>query len=283
MISQDDGNTLRAQLGAGVTGTLRTDANFRAGADDQNRVLMYAPNPVEPGSSVSHWSTAATPNLLMEPFISPDLTDEVDATLDVFRDIGWPIPAVPVASVTHMSAQREGTAVTVQWSGPALERGGVEFHVYRSVDGGPRAQLTNTALGRANDYEFVDSDAPESALEYWLQVNWPGGAEDWAGPLAVQAAAGASLFQLAAPSPNPFREAGRTAILAARRGTGGRQRTRPARTTRPHPDRGRHGRRQPPDALDGRSDTGSPVASGVYFAQVEFGQRRQVQKITVAR
>lgn len=52
---------------------------------------MYAPNPVQSGSPISHWDTSATPNLLMEPFISSDLTPSLglDLTPYLFEDIGW--------------------------------------------------------------------------------------------------------------------------------------------------------------------------------------------------
>ena len=51
---------------------------------------MYAPNPVQPGSSVSHWSTGATsPDLLMEPNLSAGIFKEVDLTYSVLKDIGW--------------------------------------------------------------------------------------------------------------------------------------------------------------------------------------------------
>ncbi len=50
---------------------------------------MYSPNPYESGSSVSHWDTSASPNLLMEPNVSNDLGSTVDATLAAFQDIGW--------------------------------------------------------------------------------------------------------------------------------------------------------------------------------------------------
>ena len=64
-----------------------------AGADSSNRVLMYAPNPFEGGSSVSHYDRSASPNLLMEPNISSNLTHNVappsDLTLPLLRDMGW--------------------------------------------------------------------------------------------------------------------------------------------------------------------------------------------------
>jgi len=58
-------------------------------------MLMYAPSPYASGSSVSHWDTSASPNLLMEPSINADLDHTLDATLELFRDIGWFVP-VPV-------------------------------------------------------------------------------------------------------------------------------------------------------------------------------------------
>ncbi len=64
-----------------------------AGADALGRVKMYAPNPFQGGSSVSHFDTTATPNLLMEPSINGNLTQTVvppiDLTFPLFQDIGW--------------------------------------------------------------------------------------------------------------------------------------------------------------------------------------------------
>ncbi|HKF42879.1 MAG TPA: PA domain-containing protein [Thermoanaerobaculia bacterium] len=88
-ITQADGAKIRSNLASGVTATLRTDQSVLAGADSQNRALLYATNPVQDGSSISHWDTIAFPNLLMEPNISPDLTHSVDLTLPFMRDIGW--------------------------------------------------------------------------------------------------------------------------------------------------------------------------------------------------
>ena len=65
----------------------------RAGADPLGRVLLYTPNPVISGSSVSHWDTSASPNQLMEPSVNSDLSHSVmppqDLTLPFMKDIGW--------------------------------------------------------------------------------------------------------------------------------------------------------------------------------------------------
>jgi len=52
-------------------------------------VLVYAPNPVEGGSSISHWDVTAEPSLLMEPFITAGLSSGVDLTRYAFEDLGW--------------------------------------------------------------------------------------------------------------------------------------------------------------------------------------------------
>ena len=88
-ITQADGAKLRANLGSGVTATIKSDPTILAGADSQNRTLLFATNPVQDGSSISHWDTIAFPNLLMEPNINSDLTHGVDLTLPFMRDIGW--------------------------------------------------------------------------------------------------------------------------------------------------------------------------------------------------
>ena len=87
-ITQTDATAIKGQLGVGVLATMGTDPTHLAGADDVGRVRVYAPNPLESGSSVSHFDTAAEPNLLMEPFINSSLTN-VDLTQFAFVDIGW--------------------------------------------------------------------------------------------------------------------------------------------------------------------------------------------------
>jgi hypothetical protein len=76
-----------------VSGTLNLDTSRRAGADLAGRPLLYTPNPLVGGSSVSHWDVSAFPNLLMEPSINADLTTLLvppkDLTVPLFKDLGW--------------------------------------------------------------------------------------------------------------------------------------------------------------------------------------------------
>ena len=96
-ITQTDATAIKGQLGVGVTATIGLDPVLLAGADSQNRPRLYAPNPLESGSSVSHFDTSLQPNVLMEPFINGDLTSSVDLTQYAFADMGWYATATAVA------------------------------------------------------------------------------------------------------------------------------------------------------------------------------------------
>jgi hypothetical protein len=98
-ITLDAGIALKAALSGagspstGVLAVLRVNSRLLAGADAQGRPVMYTPSVFAAGSSISHWDVSASPNLLMEPSISADLTQSVkppeDLTLPLFNDIGW--------------------------------------------------------------------------------------------------------------------------------------------------------------------------------------------------
>jgi hypothetical protein len=123
-LSQTDGNALRTALGSGtVTATIALDPAHTAGVDNANRVFMFAPNPDQPGSSVSHWDVSAFPNLLMEPAINPDLTQNVDLTFQNFFDIGWFPQLVGVPADT-----RNAFAFT-QVPNPSREGGTLRFRL----------------------------------------------------------------------------------------------------------------------------------------------------------
>ncbi|MBX3243307.1 MAG: carboxypeptidase regulatory-like domain-containing protein [Acidobacteria bacterium] len=53
------------------------------------RVELFTPSPLQSGSSISHFGTAAFPNLLMEPSITSGLPLTLDLSRQLMRDIGW--------------------------------------------------------------------------------------------------------------------------------------------------------------------------------------------------
>lgn len=98
-ISQTAGTVLKAALKnrtryrSGVIANLTVDPDRLAGTDSARRIRMFVPAEFNPGSSVSHFSTDAKSNQLMEPSINADLLHEVTAPKDLtqalMQDIGW--------------------------------------------------------------------------------------------------------------------------------------------------------------------------------------------------
>lgn len=98
-VTPEDGAAIKASIGQakrhkdGPFAVLFENQRKLAGADYLRRVYMYTPSVLSPGSSVSHFDTLATPNLLMEPFAEPNqpiaVSSPLDLTLEFLRDIGW--------------------------------------------------------------------------------------------------------------------------------------------------------------------------------------------------
>ncbi len=101
--SMSDAQRLTAST---ATGNLHwTGSNVRAAAGVLSagavgdHVRMYAPNPAQPGSSVSHFDTALTPNQLMEPSYTVPLQTPV-LELPLYQDIGWSLTSSPALTVS---------------------------------------------------------------------------------------------------------------------------------------------------------------------------------------
>ena len=91
-----------------------TDGNFESG----DQIEMYAPASVESGSSVSHFTTDATPNELMEPSYTDSLYS-LGLSLYLLEDIGWtivePNNAPTITAVDQTTS--EDNAIVVDISG----------------------------------------------------------------------------------------------------------------------------------------------------------------------
>jgi hypothetical protein len=181
-ITQADGASLKSAIAAGATTvTLRLSPTKRAGLSTGGRVLMYAPNPFQSGSSVSHWDVSATPNLLMEPAINSDLTDSVDLTTDLFRDIGWlprtagvPAPSTPGPSVlaSRPNPARGGTSIHFELASDET----VELALYDVAGRQVRSLVKGTFLAGPHDVTWDGMDVagrPVSAGVYLARLHGP--------------------------------------------------------------------------------------------------------------
>ena len=95
-ISTADGAAVKAAASA-VAAAYFIDPTRRAGMAE-GYVRLYAPGAVEPGSSISHFDTAASPSLLMEPFITTELQSSrsLDLTPSLMQDVGWKIETLKI-------------------------------------------------------------------------------------------------------------------------------------------------------------------------------------------
>ncbi|HEU4535157.1 MAG TPA: PA domain-containing protein, partial [Polyangiaceae bacterium] len=91
-ISKADGDAFKAALDGGtVTVRLDRDATKLAGATD-GFAQIYSPPVIATGSSGSHFTDVADPDLLMEPFSNRrNGLVGLDLTTPLFQDIGWPV------------------------------------------------------------------------------------------------------------------------------------------------------------------------------------------------
>lgn len=85
-------------------------------------VRMYAPNPYQTGSSVSHFDTSLIPNDLMEPIKTSRASTDYKMTRNLFRDIGWQtLPDAPaIASIKAGSSYIDVTVAAPYHLGNTL-------------------------------------------------------------------------------------------------------------------------------------------------------------------
>lgn len=74
---------------------------------------MYAPNPVEKGSSVSHWNTTHVPDSLMEPSETPTMNDQL--TAQALYDMHWVDPC----RITKTLVANEWTQISLPCVAPS--------------------------------------------------------------------------------------------------------------------------------------------------------------------
>jgi hypothetical protein len=131
-------------------------------------VQMNAPDPVEPGSSVSHFSPALVPDQLMEPSYT-DANHDLGLALQLMQDIGWSLaPQFGTDIVFLMDVTGSTGALMPNWLAqiPAIAQ------AWKNFDPNARFAVVSHA-----DFPFAPHGAPgewayriESALDPSLVV-----------------------------------------------------------------------------------------------------------------
>jgi hypothetical protein len=151
------------------------------------RVELFTPNPLQLGSSVSHWNTRASPNLLMEPAINSGLPLTLDLTRQLMRDIGWfrdannNAVADVITNVTPSGGNlTAGTNVNITWTNPPGFTRNVTLEL--STDGGASFPTT------------IATDVANTGSRAWVVPNQPTSQgrirvreHDYAAPAAISA------------------------------------------------------------------------------------------------
>ena len=165
-ITQADGAALRAQPRRGRHGDAAARSEPPAGADPGGRVLLYAPNPVDGSSSISHWDSSAFPNLLMQPNIASDLQHDVDLTLPLLQDLGWSSEAaIPTAPPRRGAAGGTRGAAADGRAAPLTPRGGRWLQPFAIF-----SMLVPLAVGDRHHREARDAHERESRLNAALAL-----------------------------------------------------------------------------------------------------------------
>ena len=142
---------------------VKTDSAGLTGGKLGDHVFMYAPNPNQSGSSVSHWDTTLSFNQLMEPSYTGIIHDPW-LELALFKDIGWNINPT-FAGKVGFKAFAYRNNVILEWETNS-EIGTAGFYLYRfdektgkyvNVNGGLIPGLLNAPQG--GTYRCIDKGA----------------------------------------------------------------------------------------------------------------------------
>jgi len=168
-----------AQRAAGVKADPNlhfTGANVTVGGGvltagvSNGHVRLHGPAVLAPGSTMSHWSTALTPNELMEPNYT-GVNHNRGLALALFQDIGWTVQcpvAVAISSFGARSVDR-GVELSARFQSSF---GSVLVKVYRGegAEGGLN-NLASIPQGNKTSFTYVDETAvPGRSYRYMIGV-----------------------------------------------------------------------------------------------------------------
>jgi len=142
---------------AQVNVSVEIDNTRLQGTAPNGELLLFTPDPVQIGSSISHWDPSAFPNLLMEPAINADLPFlGLDISPPLMYDLGW-------------------TAGTSTVEIISLDPPGVGFTDPRPFGGAPGNPATTLGEARVNTFNAVLgawASNLQSAVDIQVLVTW---------------------------------------------------------------------------------------------------------------
>ena len=133
-------------------------------------VQLYTPTAFQSGSSISHFDTDATPNLLMEPAIRVGLPLTLDLTRQQMRDIGWfrdttgdRIPDTITNVQPGGGGVQIGTTIEITWT----NNGGFNqpVTIELSTDGGENYTVIASNVTNTGSFDFTVPNLPTTAAK----------------------------------------------------------------------------------------------------------------------
>ncbi|MCU0754809.1 MAG: Ig-like domain-containing protein [Xanthomonadales bacterium] len=89
-------------------------------------IKLHAPSSLQPGSSISHWSSQTSPDLLMEPALTASIgRQQVDLTPSLLEDIGWTLSSGAAPTITTTTTMLSTNPATVVVGQPYTVNGRV--------------------------------------------------------------------------------------------------------------------------------------------------------------
>lgn len=179
-----NGPSVNAQLSAYTMSTgLSTGGHLR----------LYAPATYNSGASVSHWDTVTNPNLLMEPFVTPNPFGLIDLTGCALLDMGWPgarcpdngAANTPPVALSQTVSAIEDTPLPITLRGADADSGLLTYSIVSAPTRGtltPPASLTSTNgviftytpgsnLNGADSFAFQVSDGQANSSPANVNIN----------------------------------------------------------------------------------------------------------------
>jgi hypothetical protein len=127
------------------------------GVHPTRHVEMYAPNPQEPGASVSHFSDDLAPTELLEPFYN-GINHDVGLALELLADIGWHL-ATPEAVTDLAAATSTSTSIDLSWTAPGNDGSSGTAASYDIRYAGRRVRIRKWSVANAADGEPTPLEA----------------------------------------------------------------------------------------------------------------------------
>jgi hypothetical protein len=156
-------------------------ARLSAGLSAGGHLKLYTPATWDASSSVSHWDSSATPDLLMEPRYSSTTGDHTDLTTCALYDMGWTGSRCPDgvnAQAQSVNVNKDtAQAITLSASdgdGDVLTYAIVTAPAHGTLSAPNGASVTYTpAAGYtgADQFNFVASDALVSSNTATVSIN----------------------------------------------------------------------------------------------------------------